>query len=160
MKPAVKLTIIMLCAFLATLVALYELLYLPLQDQTTTISAARPLAGTWTGTVTFTDRPTQTCLYQGPLTLHLTQNGDQLDGSFTATVTSTNNNPACVRVGSTFTYDLQGTVSSSAVHLTVADTDALTGAYTTNILTLRWQRCENCTSGPAITFVGMVSLTK
>lgn len=159
MRPGIRLAIIFLIAFFITLIILYESVYLPLQDQTTTLSPARPLAGTWVGTAAFTDN-TETCQYQGPISLHLTQNGNQLTGSFTVMVNESTG-PDSVRIGTIFTYQVQGTVSSSSVTLTVAGVDTLKGSYLTNNLALRWEDNQNTTtSGPAIKFTGIVSLIK
>jgi hypothetical protein len=128
-------------------------------NQRTPLNPARDLTGTWTGTPVFTDRANE-CAYEGTMELTLRQNQNHLTGSFNLTVTKTTGDPPCVRVGSLFSYLVDGTVSSSRIHLIIADTDYLNGSFTTDLMTLRWQQCTSCRSGPAIKLIGMVSLMR
>jgi len=128
-------------------------------NQRTSLTPARDLTGTWTGTPVFTDRGNE-CAYEGTMELNLQQNQNHLAGSFNLTVTKTTGDPPCVRVGSSFHYLVDGTVSSSQIHLIIADTDYLNGSFTTDLMTLRWQQCTSCESGPAIKLIGMVSLMR
>ena len=129
------------------------------QDGTSELSAARDLTGKWTGTPVFMDRA-NTCSYQGTMELTLQQTGNDVTGYYDLLVTKTGEGASCVRVGSSFRYLIQGTVSSSSISLVVADTDSLTGSFTTDLMTLRWEQCLSCDSGPAMKLVGMVSLRR
>jgi hypothetical protein len=128
-------------------------------DNTASLTPARDLTGRWTGTPVFTDRANE-CAYEGAMELTLMQNENHLTGFFNLTVTKTTGDPPCVRVGSSFHYLVDGTVSSTQIHLIVADTDSLNGSFTTDLMTLRWQQCTSCESGPAIKLVGIVQLMR
>ena len=125
---------------------------------TSTITPARDLTGQWNGIVSFTERSPK-CSYQGDMILNLRQQGDNINGNFNIVVTKAEGND-CVRIGSQFGYLVSGTVSSSAISLLVADTDVLLGSFTTDIMTLRWESCQDCSSGPAIKILGPVSLLR
>ncbi len=125
----------------------------------TNLTPARDVTGNWTGSPVFTDRAYE-CAYEGTMKLRLEQQDSNVTGYFDLTVVSTDGSPACVQIGSTFRYLVEGTISSSRIDLLVAGTDALVGSFTTDLMTLRWEQCQECDSGPAIKLVGMVSLRK
>ena len=126
-----------------------------------TISGARDLGGQWVGhTVAFTDR-IQDCGYLGDVTLNLAQNGNNLNGNIILTVRSVTQGNNCLRVGTQFpAFFVAGTVSASAINLKVANTDDLKGSFTTDLMTLRWEKCKSCDSGPAMVLVGPAQLRK
>ena len=124
-----------------------------------TLSPARDVSGAWsTLEVAFTDRILD-CSYRGDMTLNLQQNGNNVVGGYTVTVTEAEGNN-CVRIGSQFQYAVAGTVSSSAIDMKIAGTDDLKGSFTTDTMTLRQEKCEECGAGPAIVFAGPVILRK
>jgi hypothetical protein len=127
--------------------------------QSTTLTPARDVTGQWSGAPVFTDRANE-CKYDGTMTLTLQQNGDVVTGYFDLTVTSSEGNPSCVMIGSSFRYLVEGTISSTQITLVIADTDRLLGSFTTDLMTLRWEQCADCDSGPAIKLIGMVSLVR
>jgi len=125
----------------------------------TNFTPAREVTGKWLGSPVFTDRANE-CAYEGTMELILQQEGTYVSGYFDITVTKTEGAPSCVEIGSTFRYLLEGTISSSHIELLVAHTDTLTGSFTTDLMTLRWELCQECDSGPAVKLVGMVSLMR
>ena len=130
------------------------------QDNSNTLlTPARDVTGKWTGTPVFSDRANE-CVYEGTMELTLQQHGNNVSGYYDLTVTKTQGNPSCVTVGSTFRFLVEGTVSSSQLHLLIAETDRLNGSFTTDLMTLRWEQCTVCESGPAIKLIGMVSLLR
>jgi hypothetical protein len=92
--------------------------------------------------------------------LVLEAEGTSVSGYFDLTVTETEGTSSCVKIGSTFRYLVEGTISSSRIDLLVAGTDTLTGSFTTDLMTLRWEQCQECDSGPAVMLIGMVSLMR
>lgn len=159
MKKALRLAVAAGIGFAVTFVVLYYVVVLPAIDSSAGLSPARPLTGTWRGTASFTDRA-YSCSYQGTMVLTLAQEGSQLEGSYELVVTNTSGGTSCVRIGSEFSYLVQGSANTSSLVLSVAETDTMRGSFTTDIMTLRWERCDDCGSGPATTIVGMVTLFK
>ena len=124
-----------------------------------TITSSRDLNGVWQGhSIAFTDRAFD-CSYTGDMTLNLVHNGNNLQGNYNLIVRSAQGNN-CVRIGSELGYVVSGTVSSSAIDLSVDNTDSLVGSFTTDLMTLRWQDCETCGSGPAVKLVGPAQLQR
>ena len=123
------------------------------------LNPARNITGTWVGTPVFTDR-INTCVYEGTMELTLEQYESYVSGYVDFLVTTNDGAPSCVAAGSSFRYLVNGTISSSHIYLLVAETDALNGSFTTDLMTLRWELCGECGSGPAVKAIGMVSLTR
>ena len=127
---------------------------------TSTVSSARDIDGDWVGSVTFTER-SPNCVYRGDFELALQQNGNNVQGGFTVTVKSIEKQgPNCLRTGTSLRYGVGGTVSSSSISLLISNTDKLKGSFTTDQLTLRWEQCDACSSGPAIKFTGPMFLAR
>ena len=125
----------------------------------TNLSPARDVTGTWSGIPVFTDRAND-CRYDGTMEMTLQQEDSHVSGYFDLTVTKTDGDSSCVDIGSTFRYLVEGTISSSHIELLVADTDTLNGSFTTDLMTLRWEQCHDCDSGPAVKLIGMVPLMR
>lgn len=103
-----------------------------------TLSPARDVTGTWSGSLTMQDTGPPGCSYGGTATLTLVMNGNDVTGSLTESVQVTNQpdpNTPCDTTG-TPTFSVNGTVSSSSITMTDSEGDTLTGSFTTDLMTL------------------------
>lgn len=123
------------------------------------LSGARDLSGTWIGNPIFTER-SPVCSYGSDMVLNLQQNGNNVNGNFNVVVKSAKGT-GCLRVGTAIPgYPVAGTLTSSAIDMKISGVDTLKGSFTTDTMTLRWEQCKNCDSGPAIKFVGSIQLKR
>jgi len=123
------------------------------------LSSARDLSGRWTGIVTFTERVPQ-CSYSADFDMNLVQNGDALNGGFNVVIREIKSGSDCLNPGTQLGFPVAGSASASAINMLISGTDKLLGSLTTDQMTLRWELCDACDSGPAIKFVGPMFLTR
>lgn len=123
----------------------------------TTITPAGDLTGTWAGSFSMTDTTSDGCSFSGTWEATLTQNGNDLSGSFSIIQASSPNYPAndfCTLDPGTFNFE-GGTVSSSSFQF---DTSGLgefhvKGSFTSDLIRGNFNECydESCATG---TFTG------
>ena len=129
-------------------------------DITTTTNPARDLTGNWDGIVTFTER-VPNCVYSADYTMNLAQNGNNVVGGFNVVIREVKSGTVnCLRTGTQLGFPVAGSISSSAINMLISGTDKLKGSFTTDQMTLRWELCDACASGPAIKFTGPMFLTR
>lgn len=129
-------------------------------EESSQLSSAREITGTWNGKASFTDRALD-CSYQGDMVLNLNQNGNNVNGNFVLTVTQASQGDNCLRVGTVFpAFFVAGTIESSSIDMLIANTDDLVGSFTADTMALRSTKCKDCDSGPALILQGPVNLLK
>jgi hypothetical protein len=120
---------------------------------TTTITPARDLSGTWSGTFTMKDTTSDGCFFSGTWEATLTQNGNDLSGSLSIIQASSPDYPAndyCTLAPGTFGFQ-GGTVSSSSFQFDSSDSGGFhtTGYFTTDLIRGNFNECSDgsCASG-------------
>lgn len=119
---------------------------------TTTITAARDLTGTWTGTAEWSDNVgNPACSYFGDITFNFQQNDNTLAGTWQANINDVvqHLDVPCAAQGPTPVNNLQGTVSSSSVYFTSGDPELVfDGTFTTDLLDGSFESCPGqCPGG-------------
>ena len=125
---------------------------------TTAITPARDMTGEWEGlpgSAKWRDNVLNwACSYEGYIHLSLNQNGNNLVGTFQATITKVIPNTwntgkvPCSQTGKQTKSSLTGTVSSSSFNFNVASI-AFTGTFTTDVMQGTFESCPNqiCSDG-------------
>lgn len=120
---------------------------------TTTITPARDLTGTWGGSFSMKDTTSDGCSFSGTWEATLTQDGNDLSGSFSIIQASSPDYPAndfCTLAPGTFNFG-GGTVSSSSFQFDSSDYGGfhVKGYFTTDLMHGTFNECydESCASG-------------
>lgn len=120
---------------------------------TTTITPARDLTGTWGGSFSMKDTTSDGCSFSGTWEATLTQDGNDLSGSFSIIQASSPDYPAndfCTLAPGTFNFG-GGTVSSSYFQFDSSDYGGfhVKGYFTTDLMHGTFNECydESCASG-------------
>lgn len=137
----------------------------PIQIPITTSPTPTPaedFSGSWASFISFTEKPTN-CEYNGNVVLTLQQDKNDVQGKFDLIVINAKlvtGADFCVKVGTRFSYDVEGTVKESKINLTVEDTDRLFGSIDRDKLALKWEKCDSCELDQSITPTGSILLSK
>lgn len=133
------------------------------KDITTVITPARDLTGEWeglSGSATWRDNVVNwACSYEGYFHLSLKQNGNNLAGTFTSTITKVIPNTwntgkvPCSPKGTQPSAPLTGTVSSSSFKFIVANVIDFAGTFTSDLMQGTFESCSNqiCADGTGAT---------
>jgi hypothetical protein len=118
-----------------------------------TITPARDLSGTWSGSFSMKDTTSDGCSFSGTWEATLAQNGNDLSGSISIIQASSPDYPAndfCTLAPGTFNFG-GGTVSSSSFQFDSSDFGGFhaTGYSTTDLIHGNFNECsdESCASG-------------
>ena len=120
---------------------------------TTTITPARDVTGRWTGSASFQENVEGAeCLFQGTFVLNLQQQGNSVQGNFVFTETAFHETKVPTTslipqigcsgpVDKTTRGSVQGTVSSSAIDLSIGAEKVFAGSFTTDLMKLTLTAC-------------------
>ncbi len=132
----------------------------------TAITPARDLTGTWQGRATWHDNVANpACSYEGMFSLALTQNNNQLEGTFQTTITKADNllqSVPCSQLGAYPESALAGTASSATAQFSVGTID-FSATFTTDLMEGTFESCPDqiCSDGSrAVGSTGEFSLTR
>ncbi|MBI1828057.1 MAG: S8/S53 family peptidase [Thaumarchaeota archaeon] len=121
--------------------------------QTTTITPAGDLSGHWSGSFSMKDTTSDGCTFSGSWEATLTQNGNDLSGSFSIVDSSSPDYPAndfCTLAPGTFSFS-GGTVSSSSFQFDTSGVGEfhVKGYFTSDLIHGNFNECydESCASG-------------
>lgn len=119
----------------------------------TTITPARDVTGSWTGSTSFQENVEGAeCFFQGTFILSLQQQGNSVSGQFVFTETAFQETKIPTTspippigcsgpVDKTTRGSVQGTVSSSAIDLSIGAEKIFTGSFTTDLMKLKLATC-------------------
>ncbi len=134
------------------------------KELTTTISPARDLTGRWEGNIKWRDNVgNPACSYKGTIVLNFQQTGNNLAGTWQATITDFTQylSVPCNPTGPTPVNNLQGTVSSSTFEFTTGLPEiTFDGSFTSDLMRANFESCPGQCPGGTVGVIGDFSATR